>query len=98
MTTKNQKKGDICSKFDRLCSQICENTDDSYICKCENGYQLLEDKITCVPMKNNITLENNDVLSSDNVNGDSTEKHINRDSKLSGLPTSGSGSQTINNE
>lgn len=51
---------DICSKFDRLCSQVCENTDDSYVCKCHPGFQLLEDKITCVAIKN--STESNEVL------------------------------------
>lgn len=39
---------DICTKFMNLCSQICEATDDSYVCKCEKGYKLIDDKKTCV--------------------------------------------------
>lgn len=39
---------DICTKFENLCSQICEATDDSYVCKCESGFKLAEDKITCI--------------------------------------------------
>lgn len=50
---------DLCNSFDRLCSQICENTDDSYVCKCNPGYELLEDRITCIPKTNELT--NNEV-------------------------------------
>lgn len=39
---------DVCTKFQNLCSQICEPTDDSYVCKCENGYKLADDKKTCL--------------------------------------------------
>lgn len=39
---------DICTKFENLCSQICEATDDSYVCKCESGFKLADDKKTCV--------------------------------------------------
>lgn len=39
---------DICTKFENLCSQICEPTDDSYVCKCRNGFRLAEDRKTCV--------------------------------------------------
>lgn len=41
-------KSDICTKFENLCSQICEATDDSYVCKCESGFKLADDKKTCV--------------------------------------------------
>lgn len=40
---------DLCGRFENLCSQICENTDGSYVCKCEAGFRLLADKITCAP-------------------------------------------------
>lgn len=39
---------DICTKFDNLCSQICEPTEDSYLCKCDTGYTLANDKKTCI--------------------------------------------------
>lgn len=39
---------DICTKFDNLCSQTCEATDDSYVCKCESGFKLDDDKRTCI--------------------------------------------------
>lgn len=38
---------DICTKFENLCSQTCEATVDSYVCKCENGFKLGDDKKTC---------------------------------------------------
>lgn len=55
---------DLCTKFERLCSQICENTDDSYVCKCEPGFVLLEDRITCVAEDQDETIDN-EVLSSE---------------------------------
>lgn len=39
---------DICTKFENLCSQICEPTDDSYVCKCRDGFRLAEDGKTCL--------------------------------------------------
>lgn len=39
----------LCDVIDDLCSQICVNTDKSYYCKCREGFELLEDKITCIP-------------------------------------------------
>lgn len=53
----------LCQKFDKLCTQICENTDNSYVCSCYDGYVLLEDKRTCVPAGD--SAEDNDV----NYNG-----------------------------
>lgn len=53
----------LCQKFDKLCTQICENTDNSYVCSCYDGYILLEDKRTCVPAGD--TAKDNDV----NYNG-----------------------------
>lgn len=53
----------LCQKFDKLCTQICENTDNSYVCSCYDGYVLLEDKKTCVPAGD--STEDNDV----NYNG-----------------------------
>lgn len=54
---------DLCGKFERLCSQICENTDDSYVCKCQPGFQLQEDRVSCVSLKNDTTTtEGNEVL------------------------------------
>lgn len=43
----------MCGKFDKLCTQICENSEDSFICKCYDGYKLLEDRITCIPADDN---------------------------------------------
>jgi hypothetical protein len=39
----------ICQQMDNLCSDICvPTTDNSYVCQCNDGRELLEDKITCV--------------------------------------------------
>lgn len=39
----------ICQQINNLCTQICEPTqDNSYVCKCHDDYELLEDNITCV--------------------------------------------------
>lgn len=56
--------GNLCDRFDDLCSQICENTDKSYVCKCRDGFELLEDNITCIPKENieNNIISNNDTL------------------------------------
>lgn len=40
--------GNACSSADRECSHICENTRDSYVCKCNAGFRLLDDMKTCV--------------------------------------------------
>lgn len=37
----------LCGTFENLCSQICENTEGSYICKCNPGYVLMSDNISC---------------------------------------------------
>lgn len=47
----------ICQRIDNLCTQICEPTDNSYVCRCEDGYELLEDRITCVKKTNVIDNE-----------------------------------------
>lgn len=52
----------ICGKFDRLCSQICVNTDDSYVCKCESGFRLLDDKITCELIESTTETQDNEVF------------------------------------
>lgn len=41
---------DICAKFPKLCSHVCENTEDSYVCKCPPGYTLNENRVTCTPL------------------------------------------------
>ena len=37
-----------CQEDPGLCSQFCSNTDGSYICHCERGYELGSDENTCV--------------------------------------------------
>lgn len=37
----------LCGTFENLCSQICENTEGSYVCKCNPGYVLMSDNISC---------------------------------------------------
>ena len=31
----------------KLCEQVCEPLADSYVCKCNKGYVLNDDNITC---------------------------------------------------
>ncbi|KAM7341271.1 uncharacterized protein ACRADG_012210 [Cochliomyia hominivorax] len=43
---------DICGKFP-LCEQICENTKESYVCKCHPGFKLNDNMVTCTPIDDN---------------------------------------------
>lgn len=52
---------DICTKFENLCSQICEPTDDSYVCKCRDGFKLAEDGKTCFKEDEDSTDKSNEV-------------------------------------
>lgn len=38
---------DVCKSVAHGCEHICVNNDDSYICKCQEGYVLKEDQKTC---------------------------------------------------
>lgn len=38
---------DLCKAIDHGCEHVCVNTDDSYICKCHDGFLLREDGKTC---------------------------------------------------
>uniref|UniRef100_A0A182N3D6 EGF-like domain-containing protein n=1 Tax=Anopheles dirus TaxID=7168 RepID=A0A182N3D6_9DIPT len=41
----------LCDQFPTICSQVCENVEGgSYVCKCNPGFELLDDKKTCVPV------------------------------------------------
>lgn len=40
---------DICGKVKNLCAHICENTKEAYRCKCNAGYKLDENNVTCSP-------------------------------------------------
>jgi len=52
----------ICERFSNLCTQICVPTDNkSHICKCHEGYELLEDNITCVRKKANLEVIDNEI-------------------------------------
>lgn len=59
MTAEN-----ICQQIKNLCTHLCVPTDKSYICQCHDGYELLEDNITCVKKTNVI---DNEIAS--NLNG-----------------------------
>ncbi|XP_055595503.1 fibulin-1 isoform X2 [Uranotaenia lowii] len=62
-----EDSNNICGRFENLCSQICENTDGgSYVCKCEPGYMLLDDRKTCVQ----VTSEDENEISTDEVYAD----------------------------
>lgn len=42
---------DICLKTKYpLCQQICENTKESYVCKCHPGYKLDDNMVTCTQL------------------------------------------------
>ena len=45
---------DECVEQNGVCSQHCENTDGSYICKCSDGYKKLEDGHTCKKIDGNV--------------------------------------------
>ena len=38
---------DECSEGTHNCSQICTDTDGSFMCGCNNGYRLDFDNVTC---------------------------------------------------
>ncbi len=38
---------DECELNNDLCGQVCENTDGSYLCTCEGGFQLVEGTSQC---------------------------------------------------
>ncbi|XP_058117872.1 fibulin-1-like [Anopheles coustani] len=41
----------LCDQFPTICSHVCENIEGgSYVCKCHPGFELLDDKKTCVPV------------------------------------------------
>lgn len=39
---------DECMEKTALCNQRCTNTEPHYLCSCEEGYELSQDKVTCV--------------------------------------------------
>lgn len=47
----------LCGTFENLCSQICENTEGSYICKCNAGFALMSDNISCEKVDENLTTQ-----------------------------------------
>jgi fibulin 1/2 len=44
-----KEERDYCSQY-KECSQLCDNLEDTFVCKCYDGYTLLEDSKTCVRM------------------------------------------------
>ena len=38
---------DECAQNATLCGQLCVNTDGSYFCSCEDGYELVEGTTQC---------------------------------------------------
>lgn len=67
---------DICGKFP-LCEQICENTKESYVCKCHPGYKLNDNMVTCTPLttenRNSSKLESFSPLNISNVSSNATK-------------------------
>ncbi|XP_012155021.2 fibulin-2 isoform X1 [Ceratitis capitata] len=50
---------DICGKVKNLCAHICENTKEAYRCKCNPGYKLEENNVTCSRVINDANGKNN---------------------------------------
>ena len=44
---------DECSDGTDGCSQICTNTNGSFNCECETGFQLDKNRVTCNGMQKN---------------------------------------------
>ena len=67
---------DICEKFP-LCEQICENTKESYVCKCHPGYKLNDNMVTCTPLTtenvNSSKLELFPFLNMSNISNNATK-------------------------
>lgn len=67
-----QNDDDICENFEnyRLCEHICQNTMESYICKCHSGYKLNNDMVTCsaITEENNNSTTNNGYKMEDDKN------------------------------
>ena len=59
----NLSTANMCQQIEDLCTQICVPTDKSYACKCHDGYELLEDNITCVKITN---VDDNEIKLNDN--------------------------------
>ena len=43
---------DECALQIHSCQQECSNTAGSYVCSCRTGYELADDKISCIGMYN----------------------------------------------
>uniref|UniRef100_A0A8W7JRU8 EGF-like domain-containing protein n=1 Tax=Anopheles albimanus TaxID=7167 RepID=A0A8W7JRU8_ANOAL len=53
----------LCEQFPTICSQVCENLEGgSYACKCHPGYELQDDRKTCLPISD----EDNEALEAPN--------------------------------
>ncbi|XP_017467398.1 PREDICTED: fibulin-2 isoform X2 [Rhagoletis zephyria] len=66
---------DICGKVPNLCAQICENTKEAYRCKCNPGYKLDENNVTCSRINNDPDVE----INADNELVDEEEEVIDDD-------------------
>ena len=49
---------DECAQNATLCGQLCVNTDGSYFCSCEDGYELVEGTNQCRGEEINIIIKN----------------------------------------
>lgn len=43
-------------QYDDSCDQGCENTDGSFVCSCNDGYRLSEDRVNCIAINGTVTL------------------------------------------
>lgn len=69
---------DICTKFENLCTQICEPTDDSYVCKCNDGFKLAVDRKTCVKEDEDASTDKSNEVPVNATEYDSTAYNINK--------------------
>lgn len=46
---------DLCGKVPNLCAHICENTNESYRCKCFSNFKLDDNGVTCTALKDATT-------------------------------------------
>lgn len=64
---------DICGKVKNLCAHICENTKEAYRCKCNAGYKLDDNNVTCSPVSNGTDKIHEDEVFDADVDADAND-------------------------